>query len=380
MNNKKKILIFIDWFLPGYKAGGPIRSCANLVDHLADQFDFYIVTRNTDYLDDTPYQNITPNKWILLPNQKAQVLYLSDDVISFKKIKNIINEQSWDVIYINGLFSFYFSLAPLLYSKNIKTIVAVRGMLAESALKIKWLKKKVFLNLVGKLGFYKHVTFHATNQKEQDDINKQLGYRHNIVVVPNLHKVSRNTIPHNIEKKTGELKLINLARIAPEKNLLFGLKLLKDGKYEGNIILDIYGAIYDKAYWEQCTAIIQKLPENIKVTYNGMLHAGEVEKKIAEYHFLFLPTRGENFGHVVLESFISGRPVIISDQTPWKELKSYNVGWDIELKEEKFKEVISEALNLSNDEYDKKVQACNTYTFKVINDKSILEQNIQLFS
>ena len=45
---KKKILVFIDWYLPGFRAGGPIRSCANLISHLSDEFDFNIVTTDTD--------------------------------------------------------------------------------------------------------------------------------------------------------------------------------------------------------------------------------------------------------------------------------------------------------------------------------------------
>jgi hypothetical protein len=31
---KKKILVFVDWYLPGYKAGGQIRSVASMVGHL----------------------------------------------------------------------------------------------------------------------------------------------------------------------------------------------------------------------------------------------------------------------------------------------------------------------------------------------------------
>ena len=41
---KKKILVFIDWYLPGYRAGGPIQSIANLVNHLDDELDISIVT------------------------------------------------------------------------------------------------------------------------------------------------------------------------------------------------------------------------------------------------------------------------------------------------------------------------------------------------
>ena len=85
---KRKILVFMDWFLPGYKAGGPIRSVANMVRALSEDFDFYIVTRNTDLSDDEPYKNIEPNKWCEKYN--AHVYYLSTDNYSKDKIKTLI--------------------------------------------------------------------------------------------------------------------------------------------------------------------------------------------------------------------------------------------------------------------------------------------------
>ena len=33
---KQKVLIFIDWFAPGYKAGGPITSNVNIVDEMVN--------------------------------------------------------------------------------------------------------------------------------------------------------------------------------------------------------------------------------------------------------------------------------------------------------------------------------------------------------
>ena len=47
MNYKKKILCLTDHYLPGYKAGGPIRSIANLVEHLGDEFEIYIKINNS---------------------------------------------------------------------------------------------------------------------------------------------------------------------------------------------------------------------------------------------------------------------------------------------------------------------------------------------
>ena len=40
------VLVAIDWYLPAYRAGGPIRSIANLVAALGDEIDFRIVCGN----------------------------------------------------------------------------------------------------------------------------------------------------------------------------------------------------------------------------------------------------------------------------------------------------------------------------------------------
>ncbi|MFM7726721.1 MAG: hypothetical protein ACKO7B_08465, partial [Flavobacteriales bacterium] len=75
MRTRKKILVFADWFLPGYKAGGPIRSVANLVQTL--DVDFWIVTRITDHQSNEPYTGIVAGSWsIHRPN--VQVCYMHE--------------------------------------------------------------------------------------------------------------------------------------------------------------------------------------------------------------------------------------------------------------------------------------------------------------
>ncbi len=51
--SKPQVLVFIDWYKPYFKAGGPVRSMVNLVDHLADRIDFHIVTGDRDYMATT---------------------------------------------------------------------------------------------------------------------------------------------------------------------------------------------------------------------------------------------------------------------------------------------------------------------------------------
>jgi glycosyltransferase involved in cell wall biosynthesis len=38
----------------------------------------------------------------------------------------------------------------------------------------------------------------------------------------------------------------------------------------------------------------------------------------AQHDLFVLPTRGENFGHVIIESLNVGTPVLLSDRTPWQ--------------------------------------------------------------
>ncbi len=60
MNNR--ILIFIEWYRPGYKAGGPVTSVSNMVNQLAGKYKFFILTRNSDYGETIPYKEVEADK------------------------------------------------------------------------------------------------------------------------------------------------------------------------------------------------------------------------------------------------------------------------------------------------------------------------------
>ena len=245
MTNKKKILIFIDWFLPGYKAGGPIQSCANLIEHLKDYYDFSVVTRDTDYCETIPYKEIQSNRWNILEDG-TRVYYFSKDKLNGKNIRKIIIKEQFYCIYLNGIYSQYFSLLPLFFlrrKKNVQIVIAARGMLAESAIAIKKTKKRLFLKLARLFGLFDNVLFHATSKSEYDSIKKQLGTAVKIKIDPNLPKKNFECKLFTRIKTEGIVKLVNIARISPEKNLKFALEILQTVK--GDVEYDIYGTIYN---------------------------------------------------------------------------------------------------------------------------------------
>jgi glycosyltransferase involved in cell wall biosynthesis len=65
--------------------------------------------------------------------------------------------------------------------------------------------------------------------------------------------------------------------------------------------------------------------------YAGVVAPTSVHRTLAQYELLLLPTFGENFGHVIVESLVAGCPVMLSDQTPWRNLQSKKVGFDLPL-------------------------------------------------
>ena len=142
--NKKVILCFIKYYLPGYRSGGPVRSIVNFVEKFGDEYDIRIICSSHDAIDNKPYDNINIEEW----NQvgKAKVFYLSNKIIKFKKIFNLLNDIKYDMIYLNSFFTFTYSIFPLIlqyfgFIKIKSFLIAPRGEFTENAIKIKRIKK-----------------------------------------------------------------------------------------------------------------------------------------------------------------------------------------------------------------------------------------------
>ena len=265
---KKRILIFIDWFFPGYKAGGPIQSCVGLIDRLKTYFDFSVVTRNTDLWEKTPYPNVPSNQWTYLPNG-VRIYYFSKSNLKIKNIKQLLIDEDFDVLYLNSVFSFYFTIIPLMIcyrlEKHFSIVLAPRGMLFPESLSKKWLKKKLFIFAAKSFGLFKNVIWHAANDNEQDVILNFFGPSTEVIIASPMPSI-RQRVYVLKEKKPGELKMVYLSRIHRQKNLLGGLQYLKNISDDQSVQFDIYGPVDDHTFWEDCQRLIKTLPKHVRVT------------------------------------------------------------------------------------------------------------------
>ncbi|OGT31742.1 MAG: hypothetical protein A3E87_02030 [Gammaproteobacteria bacterium RIFCSPHIGHO2_12_FULL_35_23] len=323
-DRKKHVVIFADYYLPGYKAGGPIRSLSALVTSLQDQYQFTIITRNHDFGELTPYQ-IIPNTGHR--SSEATIYYLDKTKRNFFFYYQLLKKLAPDVVYLNSFFSFRFSLLPLLSTKflnrkNILILLAPRGEFSPGALAIKSIKKKIYLSILK--WFYRQMTFHATGEDEAHYIRQYFNKASLRIATNQFYSAYLEKIKTSI-KQPGNLKIIYLSRITKKKNLIGVLRLLT--QYPLPVSLDIYGPLEDEAYWKNCQKLIQNLSDSIKINYLGSVDPQFVGEKFSQYDvFLFL-THGENFGHVILEALAAGCPVLLSQATPWKNLEQNGAGW-----------------------------------------------------
>lgn len=376
--NKLRILVFNQYYLPGYKSGGPIRTIENLVNHLSDQFDFFIFTSDRDALDKKSYHGISVDAWSSVGD--AQVYYASPKMRSVKGIMKILNETHFDILYLNSFFNPIFTIVPLLvilfrlaFTKKI--IIAPRGEFSKGALLLKKYKKSLFIYFSKIIELYSNVKWQASSNYEKEDIMSVFP-ESCVHVASDLPCVFNKKFSVSRDKKN--FKVLFLSRISPMKNLDYALRVVQ--KVKSDIIFYIYGPVRDLKYWDYCQSILQELPDNIKVYYCNSVDHDQVASIMAQHDLFFLPTLGENFGHVIAEALSVGTPVLIADTTPWRNLESDRLGWDLSLSDpELFAEKIDFCAKYSLDERQRWRDHIQEAAKDRLLNPEILEANRQLF-
>lgn len=374
-------MILIDWFLPGYRAGGPIQSASNLIQALGDQYSFSVITTDTDHASESPYPNVQANRWIKRETGE-KVYYFSKNNLTYEKLTELLDSERFDFLYINSMYSLPFTIWPLWYYLNKKTsfriVVAPRGMLQAGAVQIKWFKKRTFLFFMRLTGIQKQITWHATDQQEKKDVARFFGNGLDVRVSSNIPK--QQQLPwERVFKEPGKARFIFSSRVSRKKNIEFFLERLHH--VTGEVEFDIYGTMEDPVYVQQCKEVAEKLPENIKVRFMGDVPSPDLPKVFKLYHFSVLTTHAENFGHSIFEGMLAAKPVIISDRTPWRGLTAERVGWDLPLENpEAFEQVIQQCIDMDQETYELWSLAAWHYAKDFKEDPELIRTTQSVFS
>lgn len=324
LDRRPTVLIFADHYLPGFKAGGPIRTINNLIEALGDTFRLLVFTRDRDAATPEAYGTVRVDDWNKVG--KAMVFYASPRTLSWRGIGKVLRETRHDLLYLNSFFSPRLTLVPILLRRvgryrSGPVVIAPRGEFSPGALALKPTKKRVYIWLARALGLYRYLNWQASSSHESEQIRHVLGSdAASISVVPNLPSVQTQGQctgePQALSRREpGPLRVVFTSRIAPMKNLDFLLEVLANVK--GDVEVTVCGPIFDAGYWAYCQALVDNLPRNVVFKYAGEVAPERVCTVFAQHDVFVFPTRGENFGHVIFEALTAGTAAVLSDQTPW---------------------------------------------------------------
>lgn len=355
------ILVFSRYYLPGHRAGGPIRSVANLVYSLKHKYDFHIICSPFDLGSNKPYGNIQLNEWLEIDGIKT--FYYSPQKIDLGFYEKLFNEVKPDIIYFNSFFDRVFTIFPLYKLRKLKVslLLAPRGEFSEGALRQKKWSKFFYLKFSKMIGFYQNIFWQVSAEAEKNllihQIKPPMNHVFTVSDLAELKTIDPNTLP---AKEPHVLKIVLPGRIAAMKNQLFAIRIVNQLKF--HVQLDFYGLNEDPEMWAQCVEEMKKSPSHIQISYKGEVKHNEIYDILKSYDVLFMPSLGENFGHAIIEALAAGLPLVISDKTPWHDLISSGVGFDLALeKEELFIEALTSYHRMSALDFFEVRKKCMKY-------------------
>lgn len=326
LDERPVVLVFHRYFSAEHDATGPTQSLRMMIDSLGDRIRFRIVS-------------------IAMPGEQQghwgtafgiERIAVARGLPGLLQQWRIIRSTRFDLAFHNSFFDPQLTIAVLVMRKlrlvpRRPTLVAPRGEFNRGALELKPARKRAYLRIVRLLGLDRDVHLQATDPVERATLRKVLPAAPSILIAPNIRSVE--PLPGHQRRAAGEpLRVAFLSRIDPMKNLDKALGFLARSGVRARF--DIIGPPFNPAYWAECGKLIATMPAGVTVTALGAVPADEVVSTLAGYDVMILPTAGENYGHVIVDSLLAGTPVLISDRTPWRGLAERRAGVDLPLEDE----------------------------------------------
>jgi glycosyltransferase involved in cell wall biosynthesis len=260
----------------------------------------------------------TRNVFDLISNRVGEEMHVSYfDVENFKKNKLYVFLMFWKILKSDTIvylpaennLKFIFPLvfiASKIFNINIIYLV-VGGWLSD------YLKKLSFHRFMLK----KIKVLFVETQKLKVDLETIFNFK-NVELFPNFR--IHNFYP-NFNVNEGVFRIVFMARVTEDKGLqaIFNFaQLVKKMSIKKKIVIDFYGPIneIERVYF------FERLDYFDITYYKGIIDPINVYSVLNQYDVLVLPTyyKGEGFPGSIIDAYISGIPVVVSN---WKQLSEF---------------------------------------------------------
>jgi glycosyltransferase involved in cell wall biosynthesis len=329
------ILYVTNYYKPAYSYGGPVRSVSQLCEALVKLgVAVTVLTTNangTDLLDVPLEQPIN--------SDGVEVFYYPIVPIpprSFFYSPALARAcyQKADQFKIAVLDTFFtYAMGPAVAAcrqAGRSYIVSLRGQLLPWSLRYKWLKKQVYLSLIGHVYLNKAAALHCTAPTEAEALAK-LGIRTPKFVVPNgvdsnrfAQLPVRGNTRQRLNIRDDDRVLLFLGRLHHKKRPDLAVEALGAAQSLPARTHLVLAGPDEGQLTPKLQAQAQRLGCANRLHLTGLLQGDEILSVLADADLLLMPSApgSENFGRSAVEALAAGVPILVSEGVPvghWAE-------------------------------------------------------------
>ena len=375
-----RICLVSSSFYPATFYGGPISATWDLSQELAKKdVEMYISTTNAN---GNSRLKVNTNRFIK-QKEKLFVKYYHEQIINRFSLAFIFGVWSdikkSDVVYIQYLFH-YTVLFSLLFSRMQakEIIICPRGSFSSFTLSNKLpLLKALWLKLFIK-PFSKSINWQASSYLEENDIKRRFPNARVEIIndgvdfssFQQFNKYEKNAL---LEKYTNtQFKAIsNIFFSMGRLHAIKAFDVLIDAfslfiKEDTNAKLIIAGG--DDGVGEKLKQQIIDLKLQDSVFLIGAVDFEDKKTLLNNCDYFTLASEFESFGIVVAEALACGKPIVLSNKTPWKDLEKNKCGILVDNEKNSFSNAFSKVIKEKYDSKAIKNYIQSNYDWSIITD------------
>lgn len=266
-------------------------------------------------------------------------------------LKKVVGFASrYSLIHQHGVF-LPTSVISSSVHRSVPVIISPHGLLEPEKLRVSPVKKALSLALYENKNLQRCSCFIACSLQEAHFL-KDFGVTQPIAVVPNGVAVDSISLrPKKDKSESFRLRhkissdakvLLFLSRIHPFKGLDLAIEAIAAvaQEFRRTSWVFVIAGIDENNYESTLKDKVKEKDLEDIVRFIGPQYSAQKLEALDSADCFVLPSKGENFGIVVVEALARGLPVITTSNTPWKELETRNCGWWVDRSKNSFVSVL----------------------------------------
>ena len=376
-----RICLVSSSFYPATFYGGPISATWDLSQELAKKdVEMYISTTNAN---GNSRLKVNTNRFIK-QKEKLFVKYYHEQIINRFSLAFIFgiwdDIRKADVVYIQYLFH-YTVLFSLLFSavQAKEIIICPRGSFSSFTLSNKLpLLKALWLKLFIK-PFSKSINWQASSYLEENDIKRRFPNARVEIINDGVDFSSFQEF--NKYEKNELLEKYTNTQFKAISNIFFSMGRLHAIKAFG-VLIDAFSLFIkedtnakliiaggDDGVGDNLKQQIIDLKLQDSVFLIGAIDFEDKKTLLNNCDYFTLASEFESFGIVVAEALACGKPIVLSNKTPWKDLEKNKCGILVDNEKNSFSNAFSKVIKEKYDSKAIKNYVQSNYDWSIITDR-----------